>query len=64
MTLEKITQPYEILIRFDADGKVSGAHFKQIETIKDGDEIINKKETMAEPIEIGGKKYNELLKIK
>ena len=61
MSLEKTVQPYEILIRFKEDGSISGAHFKQIETIKDGEEIINQKQIMAEPIEIGGDKYNELL---
>lgn len=63
MSLEKTIKPYEILIRFSPDGEISGAHFKQIETVKDGEEILAQKETVAEAIEIGGTKFNELLNI-
>jgi hypothetical protein len=50
MTIQAITQPYEILIRF-TDGQVSGAHYKTIEVVTDGARVYSATEGQPEPLE-------------
>lgn len=46
MAVEKITQPYEFLRRWE-DGKFKAYHFKTVTTVKDGDEVLAIKESGA-----------------
>jgi hypothetical protein len=50
MTIQTVTQPYEILIRF-TDGQVSGAHYKTIEVVTDGSRVYSATEGQPEPLE-------------
>jgi len=50
MTIQAVTQPYEILIRF-TDGKVSGSHFKTIEVVTDGTRVYSATEGQPQPLE-------------
>ena len=51
MTIEKKTERYEILVRFE-QGQVKAAHIKNLEKIVEGGEIISARESVAEPISI------------
>ena len=50
MTIQAVTQPYEILIRF-TDGQVSGAHYKTIEVVTDGTRVYSATEGQPQPLE-------------
>ena len=50
MTIQAVTHPYEILIRF-ADGHPSGYHYKTIEVVSDGERIYSATESPALPVE-------------
>jgi hypothetical protein len=50
MTIQAVTQPYEILIRF-TDGQVSGAHYKTIEVVTDGARVYSATEGQPQPLE-------------
>lgn len=50
MTIQAVTQPYEILIRF-TDGQPSGYHYKTIEVVSDGERIYSATESPALPVE-------------
>lgn len=50
MTIQAVTQPYEILIRF-TDGQVSGSHFKTIEIVTDGIRVYSATEGPPQPLE-------------
>jgi len=50
MTIQAVTQPYEILIRF-TDGQVSGAHYKTIEVVTDGSRVYSATEGPPEHLE-------------
>lgn len=50
MTIQAVTQPYEILIRF-SDGQVSGAHYKTIEVVTDGTRVYSATEGQPQPLE-------------
>lgn len=50
MTIQAVTQPYEILIRF-SDGQVSGAHYKTIEVVTDGTRVYSSTEGQPQPLE-------------
>lgn len=52
MTIQAVTQPYEILIRF-TDGQVSGSHFKTIEVVTDGSRVYSATEGHPQPLEGG-----------
>ena len=53
MTLKIIKQPYELMFRFAPDGQVDG-HFKQLETILDGDLVLSVREGETLEVEAGG----------
>lgn len=48
--MEKTTDIYEILIRFDADGSVSGAHRQDAERVRDGDAVLFEK--LLDPVNV------------
>ena len=50
MTIQVIKQPYEILIRF-RDGAISGAHYKTIEIVTDGERTYSAAESQPLPLE-------------
>ena len=50
MTIQAVTQPYEILIRF-TDGQVSGTHYKTIEVVTDGARVYSATEGQPQPLE-------------
>ena len=50
MTIQAITQPYEILIRF-TDGVQTGCHYKTIEVVTDGTRIYSATEGQPMPLE-------------
>lgn len=50
MTIQAVTQPYEILIRFSA-GQPSGYHYKTIEVVTDGERIFSATEGPPLPLE-------------
>lgn len=41
------TLPYEILIRFQENGSIAGAHLKTLRVIRENDQIITANETIA-----------------
>lgn len=53
MSINKIVQPYEFLVRIN-DGEISGAHVRRLEVVKDTEtgEVFSAKELPAEPIEL------------
>lgn len=51
MAVEKITQPYEFLCRWE-NGKFKAYHFKTITTVKDGDEVLAVKESDAMTVQM------------
>jgi len=56
MTIEKTSQPYEFLIRWDEEGNVKGQHIQYREIVKDTDtgEIYSDKPTQALPVTESG----------
>ena len=50
MTIQAVTHPYEILIRF-TDGQPTGYHYKTIEVVSDGERIYSATESPALPVE-------------
>lgn len=50
MTLTKQVYPYEVLIRFNPDGTVRGAHRVDMETIMDDGELMSEKPCDAMPV--------------
>lgn len=53
MTIQVLTQPYELLFRF-ADGAVSGCHYRTIEVVTDGERVYSATEGVAQPVTLGG----------
>lgn len=52
MTLEKFKHLYEVLLRFDADGKLQGAHAQYLEGIKEDGVIISAQPGGALPVSL------------
>lgn len=53
MAIEVVTVPYEILIRFKSDGSIRGAHYKELQIIRDGSFVYQEKEGDAMPLALG-----------
>jgi chromosome segregation ATPase len=51
MALEKITYPYEVLIRWK-DGKVSGAHYVEASCVLEDGKVLSEQIGMAQPIPV------------
>lgn len=51
--MQAIKKPYEILVRYDSDGNLKGAHvaWTHIVTLDDG--TIIRKQTNPEPVDVG-----------
>lgn len=64
MAIEKIVTPYEILVRFDADG-IKAAHVKDLEELKDTEtgEVYSDsaKECPARPLDLAGEEYQSIV---
>lgn len=60
MAIEIVIQPYEFLIRFQ-NGAVSGAHYRTIELITDGTTVFSSKEGDAQPVEMGGQLFAQIM---
>lgn len=45
-------QPYELLVRWGVDGKISGAHVQWRYIVRDGDVIVTESVSKAEPVDI------------
>lgn len=58
MAITLNTRPYELLIRYNVDGKI-GAHRQTITEIKDGDTLIN--ETINAPEELGREELQQVV---
>ena len=50
MTITKTTTPYEFLARWDATGKLAGAHVGFLERITDGAEVLSEKALPVQPV--------------
>jgi len=53
MTLTKQVYPYEVLIRFNPDGTVRGAHRIDMETIMDDGQLMSERPADAVPVTAG-----------
>lgn len=53
MTIEKVTTPYEFLIRWK-DGLITGAHVKFLEQLKEDGAVLTEKEGQAIPVSLAG----------
>jgi hypothetical protein len=58
--LEKVTRPYEVLVRLHPSG-VEAAHVMEIEEIRDGDTIVAAKELPARPLALAGAEFGALV---
>lgn len=52
--MEKITTPYELLVRWGADGKIRGAHYQFVTRYVEDGEIVTEKLSDAQPIGLDG----------
>jgi len=50
MAIERIIRPYELLVRWGADGAIQGAHVQFIEEIKEGAQVIAATLGNAQPV--------------
>lgn len=58
MTIQVLTQPYEILIRFN-NGALFGAHYKTLDVLTDGERVYSTTENP--PVSVSGETCAEVL---
>lgn len=51
--MQTTKQPYELLVRWDSEGRLAGAHVQWRYITKDGDTIVAEAVTGAESVAIG-----------
>lgn len=54
-------KPYELLIRWDQEGKLAGAHVQYRFVITDGDAVVAESVGQAEPLSLAGFPLSEVL---
>lgn len=54
MTTTTTKQPYELLIRWNQDGQLAGAHVQYRYVIKEGEQIVSESVGLAESLALGG----------
>jgi hypothetical protein len=59
--MQTTKHPYELLIRWDQQGQLAGAHVQYRYVIKDSDQIIGESVGQAEPLTIGDFPLTDLL---
>lgn len=59
--MQTTKQPYELLIRWDQEGALSGAHVQHRYIIRDGDKVISESLSDAEPLALDGFPLGDVL---
>lgn len=58
--IELTKEPYELLVRWGG-GQIVGAHYKELEILRDGESIVHVKEGTALPLSLGGAELAQIL---
>jgi hypothetical protein len=58
--MEKVTRPYEVLVRIHSD-RTAAAHVRMIEEIVDGGKIIAANEMLPVPLSLAGPEFDVLI---
>lgn len=61
MSLIDETHPYELLIRYDEEGRPKAAHIQYRRIVRMGDEVLKNEPLPPQPLAIGGAEWDKLI---